>query len=130
MNSCVEQSKGGSGMCARLGQVAANKRGRPHGVMGLYLQTRIVEFLRQAEQSYTQPPRRLNFAAADAEQPLAPERRKDVRAFAQSVAERFGPRVSIEHLGRGEAADGHEGCADADLQFDLDLGAFGLVGDV
>ena len=71
-----------------------------------------------------------HLAAAGAEHPLAPDRREEVRALAQAVAQRLGPGVGLQHLGRAESADRHEGGADRHPQLDLDLGALDLVRDV
>ena len=88
MCAAVVQHQSGVRVGARLRELAAHQRRRPHRMMRLDLKAAVVELVRQRKQPRTQPPP-LGCFAARAEHPLAPDRRKEIRTLTQPIAQRL-----------------------------------------
>ena len=108
MDLRIEQRQGGVRVCARLRELSAHERGRPHRVMGLDPQADVIEFFRQCQQPRAQPLPRGRLAAAGAEHPLAPDRGKQIGALAKAIAKRLRAGVSIEHFRRTKSTCRYE----------------------
>src|SRR5215472_5900437 len=95
--------------------------------MRMKAENRAARFLGQCEQPTAKVPRMVDLAPAVPERPLAPHRRKNVRPLPEAITQHLGSGISFEHLGRAETLARHEGCSDANAQFDFDPNALRLV---
>src|SRR5580658_2950625 len=108
MNLRIVDGKSGFSVGADFRQFAAPKRGRPGGVMSLQLKPRIAGLFRQRQQPFAKSPSRVYFASSPPEQPLAPQRRENLRALAQTFAKFFGSGIGFQDFRRAKSPRRHE----------------------
>ena len=90
-------------------------------MMGLQFEPGVAGLFGERQQSLAKAPSRVDFAASPAKQPLAPQCRKNIDPFGQTVAKRLRPGIGLQHFRRAEAARRHESGSEGDQQVDFDL---------